>query len=82
MFKHGFRQVPAIFQDLKIPKSQKLIKNQETKVQEYYHDAEAGKNKKHRGVEPPKGINHTKSAKIKVKRGGRRTLYIPFLKGR
>ena len=44
LFKHGFRQVLAIFQDPKIPKSQKLIKNQKTKVWEYYHDAQVGKN--------------------------------------
>ena len=44
LFKHGFRQVLAIFQHPKLSKSQKLIKNQKTKVREYYHDAEVGKN--------------------------------------
>ena len=44
MFKHGFRQVLAIFQDPKIQKYQKLIKKQKTKIWEYYHDAEVGKN--------------------------------------
>ena len=44
MFKHCFRQVLAIFQDPKLQKSQKLIKNKKTKIREYYHDAEIGKN--------------------------------------
>ena len=44
MFKHGFRQVLAIFQDPKLPKSQKLIKNKKTKVQDYYGDPQVGKN--------------------------------------
>ena len=44
MFKHGFRQVLLIFQDPQIPKSQKLIENQKTKVREYYGDAQVGKN--------------------------------------
>ena len=44
MFKHGFRHVWAIFQDPKIQKSKKLIKNQKTKIREYYPDAEVGKN--------------------------------------
>ena len=44
MFKQGFRQVLAIFQNPTIQKSQKLIQNQKTKIQEYYHDAEVGKN--------------------------------------
>ena len=43
LFTHGFRQVLAIFQHSKISKSQKLIKNQKTNIQEYYHDAEVGK---------------------------------------
>ena len=44
MFKHGFRQVLAIFQHSKISKSQKLIKNQKTKAQDYYPDPQVGKN--------------------------------------
>ena len=44
MFKHGFRQVLATFQDPKLPTSQKLIKNQKTKVQDYYGDPQVGKN--------------------------------------
>ena len=44
LFKHLFRQVPAIFQDPKIQKSYKLIKNQKTKIWEYYRDAEVSKN--------------------------------------
>ena len=44
MFKHGCRQVLPIFQDPKLPKSKKLIKNQRTKVQDYYHDPQVGKN--------------------------------------
>ena len=38
MFKHGFRQILAIFQDQKPQKWQKLIKNQKTKAQDYYPD--------------------------------------------
>ena len=44
LFKHGFKQVLAIFQDSKPPKSQKLIKNQKTKAQDYYPDPQVGKN--------------------------------------
>ena len=44
MIKHGFRQLLAIFQDPQIPKSQKLIKNQKTKAQDYYPDAQVDKN--------------------------------------
>ena len=44
MFKHGFKQFLAIFQDPKIQKSQKQSKNQKNKVQEYYGDAQVGKN--------------------------------------
>ena len=44
MFKHGFRQVPAIIQVIQIQKSQKLIKKQKTKVREYYHDVQLGNN--------------------------------------
>ena len=43
MFKHGFRQVLAIFEHPKSPKSQKLIKNQKTKVQDYYPDLQVDK---------------------------------------
>ena len=43
MFKHGFKQVLAVFQDTKIKKSQTLLKNLKTKLREYYHDAEVGK---------------------------------------
>ena len=43
MFKHGFRQVLPIFQDPKLPKSEKLIKNQKTKVQDYYPDPQIDK---------------------------------------
>ena len=35
MLKQGFRQVLAIFQNPKIQKYQKLIKNQKTKAQDY-----------------------------------------------
>ena len=38
LFKHGFRQILAIFQDQKLQKGQKLIKNQKTKAQDYYPD--------------------------------------------
>ena len=38
LFKHGFRQVPDIIQAMKIPTTQKLIKNQKSKIGEYYHD--------------------------------------------
>ena len=38
LFKHGFRSILAIFQDPKLSKSQKLIKFQKTKVQDYYPD--------------------------------------------
>ena len=44
LFKHGFRQILVIFQDPKLPKSQKLIKNQKTKAQDYYPDPQVGKN--------------------------------------
>ena len=44
MLKHGFRQVLATLQDPKLPKSQKLIKNPKTKVQDYYNDPQVGKN--------------------------------------
>ena len=44
LFNYGFRQVLAIFQDPKLPKSQKLIKNQKTKAQDYYPDPQVGKN--------------------------------------
>ena len=44
MFKHGFGQVPAIVQVLKIHKYRELIKNKKSKIREYYHDAEVGKN--------------------------------------
>ena len=44
MFKHGFRQVSAIFQDPKLQQSQKLIKNQKTKAQDYYPDGQVDKN--------------------------------------
>ena len=44
VFKHGFRQVPAIFQVPKVQKSQKLIKSQKTKAQDYYPDAQVDKN--------------------------------------
>ena len=43
LFKHGFRQILAIFQDPKLPKCQKLIKNQKTKAQDYYDDLKVGK---------------------------------------
>ena len=43
VFKHGFRQVLAIFPDPKLPKSQKLIKNQKTKAQDYYPDPQVDK---------------------------------------
>ena len=59
MLKHGLRQVLSIFQVPKTKKSQKLIKKQKTKVQDNYHDAEAGKSKKKHGVELPKAFkNH------------------------
>ena len=60
LFKHGFRQVSAIFQDPKIKKSQKLHKNQKTKMGEYYHAAEVGKNQKFHGVEPSKAFNNNR----------------------
>ena len=44
MLKQGFRQVLAIFQHSKISKSQKRIKNQKTKAQDYYPDPQVGKN--------------------------------------
>ena len=44
MFKHSFRQVLAIFQDQKLQKCQKLIKNQKTKVQDYYGEPQVDKN--------------------------------------
>ena len=43
MLKEGFRQVLAIFQNPKIQKWQKLIKNQKTKAQDYYPDPQVGK---------------------------------------
>ena len=44
MSKQGFRQVLAIFQNPKIQKSKKLIKNQKTKAQDYYPDPQVLKN--------------------------------------
>ena len=44
LFKHGFRQILAIFQDQKLQKCQKLIKNQKTKAQDYYPDPQVDKN--------------------------------------
>ena len=46
MFKHGFRQVLAIFQDPTLQKSQKLIKTQKTKAHDYYPDPQVGKDKR------------------------------------
>ena len=44
MFKHGFRQVLAMFQTLQIHKSQNNIKDRKSKIWEYYHNAELGNN--------------------------------------
>ena len=44
MFKHGFRQVLVISYNSKIPKWQKLIKNQKTKVQDYFPAPQVDKN--------------------------------------
>ena len=44
LFKHGFRQVPGIIQVIQIKKTQKLIKHNKSKIGEYYHDVQLGKN--------------------------------------
>ena len=46
MFEHSFKQVPATFQVPQIQKAEQLNKNQESKIGECYHDADADKNYK------------------------------------